>query len=182
MEEPYGLRQIGELPTEGFESQYNNYIGFDSADLYESHHEMYGGRANAPSYPLFIHCFVDEFNTEIVESIESDDDGVIIFNTATDFEYQINWLLGEFFTPESSALLGGYSEGIWNMPTMVIVHFYCPDPETFDDEICWAARFTREDFQALGDSPGLKELIDFLEKGKLKNDEDAAKLFKLFGD
>jgi hypothetical protein len=176
-----GLSEIGSLGAEGFEQFYNNFNGFDIAVLHESDDPIYGASKKDPAYPLFIHIFVDQFDSEIVAGVEVDSDGELYVEWSGMFDGYINWILGEFFGEQSSMELGRYAEGIWHIPTMIVTHIYCSNPETFEEPIVWAARFSREDY--LQKSPNDQvSLQRFLEEGIERNQADAEKLVEKYGE
>jgi hypothetical protein len=174
-----GLREVGSIDAEGFEQLYNNYNGFDTAILHETDDPIYGASEKDSAYPLFIHIFVDQFDSEIVAGVEFDSDDEITVKWTGMFDGYVNWLLGEFFGEQSSMELGIYAEGIWRVPTMIVTHIYCTDPETFEEPIVWAARFSREDY--LQTKPNDKaSLQKLLEAGIERNHADSEKLVEKY--
>ena len=181
MEEEQGLRQTGELSAEGFESLYNNNIGFNVAYFCESHHNVYGGSASNTAYPVFVQCSLDEFDTDLVASITNDDEGDLVFETTVDFDYQVSWILGELFNFDSFAEIARAGSIEIPIPTMVVLVFYCPDPATFEDKPAWIGRFVRDEYLAMGQDPKHAVIRKFISRGLQKNAVDAAALASEFG-
>lgn len=170
--EDEGLQPLGQLTAEDFETLYDNHIRLYSADFFESIDPVDGGSEEAPAYIAFISCFLDEFDTELVSSVASDANGNLDFKTTIDFDYQVCWLLGEFFTKDSFAEIAQAGRIFSPIPTMVVIFFFCRNPLTFENVPVWTGGFTKDEFDFLGENPSHASIVEFLSSRRQSGDSE----------
>lgn len=140
------LTLLGTLEAPAFELLYNNHIRFDQAEFFSSNAEVYGGTARKHSQPVFIHIFVDEFDDTLVEEITLDDEDYLELRLSDLFLENLRWLVGELLGEESNDEIAKVADGKWGIPSLLIVHVYCPHPETLEEVLAWTARIDPSKF------------------------------------
>lgn len=173
-----GLTDIAYFDDSDFENLYNNHIGLRFAQLCSTHDALYGSKGSEVLV-LILELYVDEYSSEAAQ-IEVIDDESCSVEPTEEFLASLLYFMNKFFSAEESEQFETISSSeFWGVPETIVVHIMTEHPETFEEQLGWAARFRRKDFPI--DLNTFWEYGKFFKNAKDYNDEIVDRLVAKYG-